>query len=220
MVSLSAWAAGLMGVLDGVHRSGPVKREVVRELHKILRTDPFFHHPPAPAVSRWKLGAGFLKLLGALHNPVLLIGLIALIGLLILLICMLRPYLQRSAGDIAREKAGRKEKRQPLQRYLELYRQALEESKAKRYGEAIIALHRSTVEYLLTKTLVTTPNKKYSNNDLKRLLRNSSLFQPFCVIAKHAEIAGFSTVELGADDFNLVFAVFEQSFLSLLQREE
>lgn len=210
--------AGLTGVIQAVGPSGPAKRDVIRELHRILNNDPNFSRPPA---IHWRLPTRSYNLLGALREPWLIILVITILVVLYFLLKMASPYIQgRPQNDLSKKENLKKAKKRPRQPYTELYRQALEESKAHHYREAIISLHKSTVEYLLNEAIMTKSHRKYSNNDLKRMLRNNGLFEPFCVITGHAEIAGFSAAELGAAHFKRVLDVFEQSFLALIEREE
>lgn len=209
--------AGITGIIHAAGRLGPAKRAVVRELHRILRTDPVLNGPPP---IRWRFLDRSHNLLGALHDPWLLALVVAIVIALYFLIRATNPYIQNGAMADPQKQSARKDKKHPLQYYMQLYLQALEESKANLYREAVISLHKSTVEYLLAKAIVTISNKKYTNNDLKRMLRNNGLSQPFRMIAGQAEIAGFSTAQMGVDEFKRVLDVFEQSFLSLIQREE
>jgi hypothetical protein len=194
----------------------PGDMEVLRELHKILRQDPFFREQARPV--DWNihwLSSVFENLAKILHYPLLLILGIAILLGLYFLIRAVSPYVQvksfqgQPAGQLPASGTG-----PPPDHFLALYRLALEQSRTEDYGQALISLHKATVEYLLTRIIAVSAYKKYTNNDLKRKLAgNQTYYQPFCIIAGYAEIAGFSTIGISREDFNRALETFETSFL-------
>jgi hypothetical protein len=194
----------------------PTNQEVIRELHKILREDPFFNtqnHPISLNIP-W-LNDFFNSLAKVLHYPLLIILLIAVLFGLYFLIRSITPYIQaKSLPGQPPKKSVNGNKSMPANYYLTLYQQSLEQSQTKQYKKALISLHKATIEYVLTKTIVSASYKKYTNNDLKKkLLSNKTLYQPFCVITRYAEIAGFSNIEINQSDFNRALEIFEKFFL-------
>jgi hypothetical protein len=194
----------------------PGEREVLRELHKILREDPLFkvQNQSFTWDSEW-LDSLMKSLAQILHYPLLiLLGIGVLLGLYFL-IRSIAPYFQaksfhgQSSGQLSAP-----EKALPPNHFVTLYRRAQEESRAGQYRQALISLHKATVEYLLTKLIIAESNRKYTNNDLKRKLAgDKTLYQPFCIIAGYAEIAGFSAIEISQADFNRALETFESAFL-------
>lgn len=223
---------GMMSIYDGLflrYLSGmsrfadqlaagklPGEREVLRELHKILREDPFFkvQNQPFTWDVEW-LDSLLQNLARILHYPFLiLLGIGVLLGLYFL-IRSITPYIQaKSYHGQSSGQMSQTGKALPPDHFLTLYRLALEESRAGQYRQALISLHKATVEYLLTKLIIVESHRKYTNNDLKhKLAGDKTLYQPFCIIAGYAEIAGFSTIEINQADFNRALETFETAFL-------
>jgi hypothetical protein len=96
------------------------------------------------------------------------------------------------------------------------YQQALNQAEVGEYRQAIISLHKATVDCLLSKVITSSAGKKYTNNDLKKKLKgDSNLYQPFALIADYAEIASFSTIDLNHEDFRETLTTYEKNFLLL-----
>lgn len=194
----------------------PGDKDVLRELHKIIGKDPVFKEPTPPMTLNmdW-LNSALKNIAKVLHEPLLIVlGIAALLGLYFLIRAIV-PYVQgKSPQGQSPVQLPRSEKAQPPSHFLTLYRLALDQSRAEQYRQALISLHKATVEYLLTKTVIASAHKKYSNNDLKRkLYDNKTLYHPFCIITAYAEIAGFSTIEIHPADFSRALETFETSFL-------
>jgi cation transport regulator ChaB len=215
---------GLPGAFSGLlrfnylHAAGkmPGDKDVLRELHKIIRKDFVFKEPTRPMTLNidW-LDSALKNIAQVLRDPLLIVLGIAVLTGLYFLIRAIAPYVhgkplqrQTTAQLPQREKA-------PLPDHFQaFYRLALDQSQAGQYRQALISLHKATVEYLLAKVIITAPHKKYTNNDLRRKLSgNQTLYHPFCIITTYAEIAGFSTMEVTPADFNRVLETFESVFL-------
>jgi hypothetical protein len=195
----------------------PGDREVIRELHKMLGKDPFFKKmkPISLKLNLDWLNHFLQKIANLFHYPLLIIlGIAVLVGLYFLIRSLI-PYVQgNSSQNRPVSQTTEPEKDLPPNHFLVFYRRALEQSQVGEYRQALISLHKATVEYLLAKVVITSPHKKFTNNDLKRkLYDNHLLYQPFCIITGYAEIAGFSTIEVGPGDFSHALEAFESSFL-------
>lgn len=194
----------------------PGDKDVLRELHKIIGKDPIFKEPTRSMTLDidW-LNSALKNIAKVLHDPLLItLGIAALLGLYFLIRAIL-PYVQgKSLPGRAPRQLSHHEKELPPNHFLTLYQLALEQSQAEQYRQALISLHKATVEYLLTKVIIAAPQKKYTNNDLKRkLFDDKTLYQPFCIITGYAEIAGFSTMEINPADFSRALEIFETFFL-------
>lgn len=193
----------------------PGDQDVVRELQRLLGSDPFFKKPKPLKLNLDWLDSWLKGLAKVLQYPLLIVlGLAVLVGL-VFLIRSFVPYMQGKSAQ-TRPEGGpvpQSGKTPPPNRFLLLYQRALEESGAGQYRPAMISLHKATVEYLLTRVIIMAPSKKYTNNDLKRKLAGNALYQPFCTITNLAEIAGFSTMEVTQAHFNRALEAFESAFL-------
>ena len=194
---------------------GPTSKAVRRELQRILSSDPLFKQERQFDWSR--LDWEWINTLADLIRYPLLILLLFGIGLgCYFLLLNLAPYLRGAAGEgVFNVNNAARRGREPEQNTLNTYyRQALAHAAAGQYREALVALHRATVDYLLTHIIVATPGKTYTNNDLKRRLADhQSLYQPFAFITTYAEIAEFSTNEIKPADFSQALLLFENHFL-------
>lgn len=96
--------------------------------------------------------------------------------------------------------------------FKELYQKAIDLAENGNFNKAVILLHWATIEYL-SEALIIQRNKEYTNNDLKRVVKKQNgLFDPFCSIAKYAEIAAFSNMHLSGKDFSVAQQKFEKTF--------
>ncbi|HEX3047173.1 MAG TPA: hypothetical protein VHY08_20635, partial [Bacillota bacterium] len=196
--------------------NSPGSRVVIRELHKILREDPFFKTQNfffSLDKIKW-LNAFFDFLAFLFHYPLLiLLGIAVLFGLYFL-IRSITPLVKSKSFDGASSKQLiSRNKALPPNHFLTLYQHSLDQARAGQYKPALISLHKATVEYLLTKIIITGSQKKYTNNDLKkRLGADQALYQPFCVITRYAEIAGFSAIDITPSDFQAALEAFEKAF--------
>lgn len=204
----SSLGVPLLFALDKLfRRQAPTSREVSRELHKILGDKPF-------ELPEW-LNFDLKALLNITRDPMAVIIIILSFLGLYLLFYSLRPYLRlESAHPGPDSKMMSKESKSTSNNVAKLFEQSLNQAGNGEYGRAIISLHKATVEYLTTKKITSSTGKKYSNNDLKRILKkNSNLYQPFAIIARYAEIAGFSSIKLSQSEFDKTLETFKESFL-------
>jgi hypothetical protein len=155
-------------------------------------------------------------LLWLLGDPLRILILVLVITGIYFLVKMLSPYVGKEIND-AREFSGepfRRRGKKVRDIFGEFYRYAIEAYRVKHYREALIALHKATVEYLLTRVIISSSGTKYTNNDLKRKLKGDPRFyQPFADITRYAEIAGFSSGEITQSDFESVLETFEKTFM-------
>lgn len=194
--------------LDNLFRSqAPTGREVAEELHKILGDKPFKH-------LEW-LNFDLESFLALTRDPVMMIIIIALLFGAYLLSKKLVPYLRYESGrsDLY-SKAALKSSDRDSSNITKLFNLALDQAGTGEFGQAIILLHKATVEYITTKVIATSAGKKYSNNDFKRKLKpDSDLYHPFVLIARYAEIAGFSAIALSQTEFDKALDAFKTHFL-------
>ncbi|NLW48112.1 MAG: hypothetical protein GXY86_12365 [Firmicutes bacterium] len=194
--------------LDNLFRSrAPSGQEVAGELHKILGDKPF--EPP-----EW-LNFDFESFLALTRDPVLIIMIIALLLGVYLLFKRLAPYLRyESSRSDHYSKAALKSSALASCNITKLFNLALDQAGTGEFGQAIILLHKATVEYITTKVITSSAGKKYSNNDFKRKLKpESDLYHPFILIARYAEIAGFSNITLSQWEFDKALDAFKTHFL-------
>jgi hypothetical protein len=195
----------------------PGSQAVIQELHKILREDPFFRTQNfffSLDNIKW-LNEFFNFLAFILHYPLLILLGIAVLCGLYFLFRSIAPLVQgKSHNGASSGQFTSRKKALPPNHFLTLYQQALDQARFGHYKPALISLHKATVEYLLTKVIITGPQKKYTNNDLKKKLgAGQALYQPFCIIAGYAEIAGFSAINITPEDFQIALEAFEKAFL-------
>lgn len=193
----------------------PSSREVRRVLHQLLGDRPFPETPtPTQTGSQNVIHFSFSSLAGWFRNPLLIIIIIVFLVGLFFLITNLAPYIQNEAEYQQRNKKEMSSRKvNPTQSLLDvLYQQAIRQSQIGQHRQALISLHKATVEYLLTKVMIISPGKKYTNNDLKKKLRAQTLYQPFVLIANYAEIAGFSNAPIQEADFLKALKTFEVNF--------
>lgn len=209
LLKLSSLGFPLLFALDKLfRRQAPTSREVSRELHKILGDKPF-------DLPEW-LKFDLKGLLNLTRDPMAVVIIILSFLGLFWLFYSLRPYLRLESGYPGQDREMMsKESKGTLNNVTKLFEQSLSQAGNGEYDRAIISLHIATVEYLMTKIITSSPNTKYSNNDLKRILRkNSNLYQPFALIAHYAEIAGFSSIKLNRPEFDKALETFKEYFLN------
>ena len=208
--------AYVLGVAaERVAQKLPGDKDVVRELNRLLAKDSFFKKPRPLKINLDWLESWINNAAKVLKFPLLiLLGLGVAIGLYFLIRALI-PYIQGKANKPHHPAEGvrESEKALPPDHFLTLYRLAVDQSLKGQYRQAMISLHKATVEYVLIRVIIVSTHKKYTNNDLKRKLAGNTLYQPFCVITNLAEIAGFSTLDIGQSHFNQAREAFENAFL-------
>jgi hypothetical protein len=205
----------MAGVFAFPARSAPSGPQVRRQLQRILASDPLFRQTPPFDWGRYLNEDLLNAIANFLRNPLLILITFAVVLVFYFVLRSLSPYL-RSAGLIrgAERKAPARSGATVGDEFTVYYQQALREAAAGRYRTALIALHKATVVYVLSQTMIVAPGKKYTNNDLKRKLKTEqTLYYPFTLISQYAEIASFSRNEISQADFSQSLAAFEKYFL-------
>ncbi|MGD9154423.1 MAG: hypothetical protein PVG90_02835 [Bacillota bacterium] len=194
----------------------PAAHEVRRQLHRILISDPLLRRAPHFDWERYLNWDLMNAVADFLRNPLLILTTLALIWIFCFVLRNLTPYLRGAGlvGGAGRKASAKSGVTAVGDEFTACYHEALREAAAGRYRKALIALHKATVVYVLTQTMIIAPGKKYTNNDLKRkLAAKQTLYHPFALISQYAEIASFSRNEISRADFNQSLAVFEKYFL-------
>lgn len=185
----------------------PTSLEVSRELHKILGDNLFKFLD--------RINFDIKSLFVMTRDPVMVLIIISLVIGGYFLFCGLAPYIRNESiqHDSFSDSTLRKSN-SASNNIIMFFQQALSQSGAGDYRQAIISLHKATVEYLTTKVITSSSGKKYSNNDFKKKLKkDSNLYHPFVLIANCAEIAGFSSAAVSQSDFTKAMETFEKHFL-------
>jgi hypothetical protein len=193
----------------------PSNPEVTRELQRILSEPPFNNSSDTWALDNKALSDFLTFLATNLYYPLIITIVIAALFGLYFLIRRISPYIQTDALSNQAIKKNPRNAAHSADPVMVFYRQALSLSQAGEYRLALLALHKATIEFLLRKIVIAAPQKHYSNNDFRKMLRNyKKLDQPFRLIAKYAEIAGFSIMAINQADFAQSLQAFEENFLT------
>lgn len=89
---------------------------------------------------------------------------------------------------------------------------ALEESREGNYSQAVITLHRGSVNYLHQASLIGY-NRDYTNREISMIIRETPFSSPFSTIAKEAEIIRFKGIEADLETFERLEVFYRSGFL-------
>ena len=200
---------------EGQVLTGPTDFQVGQELQKILGE---ITAKPENNLTRERTslgGSGFNLLFYLLKYQLQIIVIIAFLVGVYFLVRSLSPYVRNeSFRHQSFEEHTVKESKRRSNPLIALYQLALEQFEKGDYRQALISLQKATIESLLNNVIIITSGREYTNNDLKRRLKDHpSLYKHFTTITNYAEIAGFSSADISKSDFILARDLFDENFL-------